>query len=350
MRQQHARRKIPPARHRRSISRSARHVGPPPAGLSRSAPASNRDACARHSPPSGSNSRRCRGTRLRSIVARPTQRRSDSSADPPLTRRATLARAQSAQHSVNRLERLRSCYQGCRRCRLCLPRTARSMATLDRSLDQRRTLRWRRTISSACTPHGGAHLISSTATALRFVQQDLAPIVAVHARFVGWSAPHRGGSEGDQGRIGSVTGLAADDSTEPIPPPEIELDELVIAYGFDTDRAAEQFIDFVVANQGASLDAQRQCRSQCRCRPRRRHRRPLVSRSSQPRHVPPPCQRQKDRERRCPRSGPRAAHGKLVNVVIIDQGLDIKFQSSIRQNWGGGLGPNIGRRRARRTG
>ena len=39
------------------------------------------------------------------------------------------------------------------------------------------------------------------------------------------------------------------------PPPEIELDELVIAYGFDTDRAAEQFIDFVVANQGASLDA-----------------------------------------------------------------------------------------------
>ena len=117
-------------------------------------------------------------------------------------------------------------------------------------------------------------------------------------------------------------------------PPDISLDELVIAYAFDTDVAAEQFVDFVVANQGAPLDVQGNAVLEvgadpggdiadhwCPGRANRamfRHResaRKTVSADALKQHMP-------------------ALTGQRVNVVIIDQGLDRQLIQSVNRQTG----------------
>jgi hypothetical protein len=119
------------------------------------------------------------------------------------------------------------------------------------------------------------------------------------------------------------------------PQPQIELDELVIAYGFDTLRAAEQFMDFAVANQGAPLDAANNTILNVGADP---------GGNTADHWCPGPASRANFRRRASARTTVNAdalVQGETkVNVVIIDQGLD---RQTIRpQNWGGGLGPNIG--------
>jgi hypothetical protein len=125
------------------------------------------------------------------------------------------------------------------------------------------------------------------------------------------------------------------------PAPAIELDELVLSYGFDTLRAAEQFMDFVVANQGAPLDAANNA---------------ILNVGSDPggntadHWCPGPANRAMFRHRASARKAVNAdaltegraqpLTGQAVNVVIIDQGLN--RQAINPQNWGGGLGSNIG--------
>jgi Subtilase family len=121
-------------------------------------------------------------------------------------------------------------------------------------------------------------------------------------------------------------------------PPNIDLDELVIAYGLDTLGAAEQFIDFVVANQGAPLDTNGNAILNAGADP---------GGNTSDHWCPGPANRaifrHRDSARRTVNADAlqaRAFTGRAVNAVIIDQGLD---QQAIKpQNWGGGLGPNIG--------
>jgi hypothetical protein len=120
--------------------------------------------------------------------------------------------------------------------------------------------------------------------------------------------------------------------------PQVDTGDLVIAYGFDTLHAAEQFMDFAVANQGAKLDEENNA---------------IFSVGADPggdtadHWCPGRASRSAFRHRASARStvnaGALVQGAATVNVVIIDQGLNKQAIQAINpQNWGGGLGPNSG--------
>jgi hypothetical protein len=123
--------------------------------------------------------------------------------------------------------------------------------------------------------------------------------------------------------------------------PDIVPDELILAYGFQHAHTAQQFIEFVIANQGAPIDVNANA---------------FLGVGADPggnvadHWCPGPANRAIFRHRVSARQTVNAdaltqhapkLTGQAVNVVIIDQGLD---RAAIPvPNWGGGLGPNIGK-------
>ncbi|HME20888.1 MAG TPA: S8 family serine peptidase [Acetobacteraceae bacterium] len=121
------------------------------------------------------------------------------------------------------------------------------------------------------------------------------------------------------------------------PPPDIPPDELVIAYGFDRAYIAEQFINFVITNRDAPLDVHANAFLDVGTDP---------GGSTADHWCPGPANRAIFRHRASARQTVNAdaltqLTGQAVNVVIIDQGLD--KDAIPAPNWGGGLGPNIGK-------